>query len=153
MPRHQRNREKQNEKACCSALSMLILFSGCSRLEEADKAAWAIVDCYISERCAELELIYRLADRLIQKENQNVFLTTMQNALPEVSEEKIASLHQKLSTHLKKATSYSVHVKRDTGKEAVVAIRINWIASWTRKRINRLLRLLKLKVQIKKWEK
>lgn len=111
--------------ALIGTLSMLILFSGCSRPEEADKAARTIVDCYIyQEDTPELESIYGLDDRLVQKENENVFLTTMQNALPEVSEEKIASLHQKLSTHLKKATSYSVHVKRDTGKEAVALIQI-----------------------------
>ncbi|MBC1522070.1 DUF5105 domain-containing protein [Listeria aquatica] len=106
----------------CAAIFLL---ASCSHPEKADVSTKALVDSYIyQEDVPELQEIYGLDDTRIQKENENEFVTSVESELSGVEKEKITQLNQKFIAHLKKTTSYTVDVKKESNKEAVVSVNV-----------------------------
>ncbi|WP_167630161.1 DUF5105 domain-containing protein [Listeria valentina] len=103
----------------------ILLLASCSHPEKADLSAKALVDSYIYQKdVPELQEIYGLDDTRIQKENENEFVTSVENKLNGIDKEKILQLNQKFIAHLKKTTSYKVDVVKESNKEAVVSVKV-----------------------------
>lgn len=104
---------------------LLVALAGCKQPEEPDKAAEALVESFIyQEPAPELKTIFGMNDEQIKQENQNIFLSSIQEKIKYEKKEKLLQLYQKAQTHLKKVTTYKIAVKESNKKEATVAITI-----------------------------
>ncbi|EUJ62875.1 DUF5105 domain-containing protein [Listeria fleischmannii] len=102
---------------------IFLMLAGCKQPEDAKQAGEALIQSYIYEESTpELKAIFGIDDTTMIKENQNTFVTSIQNQFPEKSKSDLESFQQKVQKHLKKVSSYTIKVENESKEAATLEI-------------------------------
>ncbi len=105
--------------------AVFLVLAGCQQPEDAKKAGDALIQSYIYEESTpELKAIFGIDDASMIRENQNTFISSIQEQFPDKSKSELEDFQQEVQKHLKKVSSYSVKVEDESSKKATLKIAV-----------------------------
>ncbi|WP_255387555.1 DUF5105 domain-containing protein [Listeria sp. ILCC792] len=101
------------------------MLAGCKQPEDAKKAGDALIQSYIYEESTpELKAIFGIDDASMIKENQNTFVSSIQEQFPDKSKSELEDFQQEVQKHLEKVSSYSIKVEDESSEKATLMIAV-----------------------------
>ncbi|WP_088809799.1 MULTISPECIES: DUF5105 domain-containing protein [Listeria] len=105
--------------------AIFLVLAGCKQPEDAKKAGDALIQSYIYEESTpELKAIFGIDDASMIKENQNTFVSSIQEQFPDKSKSELEDFQQEVQKHLEKVSSYSIKVEDESSEKATLMIAV-----------------------------